>query len=75
MAQFSGNDRCDLLNNAGIPELSPYWNQDFQQQVKKLTKQDVRGELIQSGVALGGSKNIERSSDILSALMMKMVLL
>lgn len=61
----------DLLNNAGIPELSPYWNQDFQQQVKKLTKQDVRGELIQSGVALGGSKNIERSSDILSALMMQ----
>jgi ABC-type glycerol-3-phosphate transport system substrate-binding protein len=61
----------DLLNNAGIPELSAYWNQDFQQQVKKLTKQDVRGELIQSGVALGGSKNIERSSDILSALMMQ----
>ncbi len=61
----------DLLNNAGIPELSVYWNQDFQQQVKKLTKQDVRGELIQSGVALGGSKNIERSSDILSALMMQ----
>lgn len=61
----------DLLNNAGIPELSPYWNKDFQQQVKKLTKQDVRGELIQSGVALGGSKNVERSSDILSALMMQ----
>jgi ABC-type glycerol-3-phosphate transport system substrate-binding protein len=61
----------DLLNNAGIPELSVYWNKDFQQQVKKLTKQDVRGELIQSGVALGGSKNIERSSDILSALMMQ----
>ncbi len=61
----------DLLNNAGIPELSKYWNKDFQQQVKKLTKQDVRGELIQSGVALGGSKNIERSADILSALMMQ----
>ncbi len=61
----------DLLNNAGIPELSKYWNKDFQQQVKTLTKQDVRGELIQSGVGLGGSKNVERSADILSALMMQ----
>lgn len=61
----------DLLNNAGIPELSAYWNQSFQQQIKQLTKQDSRGELIQSGVALGGSKNIERSPDILSALMMQ----
>lgn len=61
----------DLLNNAGIPQLSGYWNKEFQQQVKQLTKQDNRGELIQSGVALGGSKNIERSSDIISALMMQ----
>lgn len=61
----------DLLNNAGIPELSQYWNQSFQQQIKQLTKQDSRGELIQSGVALGGSKNIERAPDILSALMMQ----
>lgn len=61
----------DLLNNAGIPQLSSYWNKDFQQQVKQLTKQDSRGDLIQSGVALGGSKNIERAPDILSALMMQ----
>ncbi len=61
----------DLLNNAGIPQLSSYWNKEFQQQVKQLTKQDTRGELIQSGVALGGAKNIERSADILSALMMQ----
>lgn len=61
----------DLLNNAGIPQLSSYWSKEFQQQVKQLTKQDTRGELIQSGVALGGAKNIERSADILSALMMQ----
>jgi len=61
----------DLLNNAGISEPPPYWNKDFQQAVKKLTKQDASGEIIQTGVALGGSKNIERYSDVLSALMMQ----
>ena len=61
----------DLLNNAGIAELPLYWNRDFQQDVKKLTKQDARGELIQSGVSLGGSSNVERSTDILAALMMQ----
>jgi len=61
----------DLLNNAGIAELPAFWNKDFQQAVKKLTKQDLKGDLIQSGVALGGSSNIERSSDIIAALMMQ----
>jgi multiple sugar transport system substrate-binding protein len=61
----------DLLNNAGITSPSTYWNRKFQQDVKKLTKQDVKGNIIQSGVALGGSDNIERFSDILSVLMMQ----
>lgn len=60
----------DLLNNAGIAEPPAYWNKEFQQAVKKLTKQDVKGQIIQSGVALGGS-NIDRFSDILSVLMMQ----
>ncbi len=61
----------DLLNNAGIAQLPAYWNTEFQQDVKKLTKQDLKGDLIQSGVALGGAANIDRSSDILAALMMQ----
>lgn len=61
----------DLLNNAGIAELPLFWNKDFQQAVKKLTKQDLKGDLIQSGVALGGSTNIERSTDVLAALMIQ----
>jgi multiple sugar transport system substrate-binding protein len=61
----------DLFNNAGITSPSAYWNTDFQQDVKKLTKQNNTGRIIQSGVALGGSDNIERSSDILSLLMMQ----
>ena len=61
----------DLFNNAGITTPPAYWNRDFQQNVKKLTKQNNKGEIVQSGVALGGSDNIERSTDILSALMMQ----
>jgi len=61
----------NLFNNAGITSPSAYWNREFQQDVKKLTKQDNTGQIIQSGVSLGGSDNIERSSDILSLLMMQ----
>ncbi|MFA6514079.1 MAG: sugar ABC transporter substrate-binding protein [Patescibacteria group bacterium] len=61
----------DLLNNAGISETPKYWNRDFLQAVKKLTKQDPKRGLIQSGIAMGGSSNIERYSDILAALMMQ----
>ena len=61
----------DLLNNAGIAEPPAYWNNEFQQDVKKMTKQNDKGEIIQSGAALGGAGNIERYSDILSVLMMQ----
>lgn len=61
----------DLLNNAGISEAPRYWNRDFLQTVKKLSKQDPKRGLIQSGLAMGGSENIERYFDILSLLMMQ----
>lgn len=61
----------DLLNNAGIASPPQYWNQEFQKNVKKLTKQNSKGNIVQSGVAMGGADNIERSSDILSVLMMQ----
>jgi multiple sugar transport system substrate-binding protein len=61
----------DLLNNAGIATIPKYWNSEFQQNVKKLTKHDNRYGIIQSGVSLGGSNNIDRYSDILSLLMMQ----
>ncbi|MBU4216580.1 extracellular solute-binding protein [Candidatus Parcubacteria bacterium] len=61
----------DLYNNAGITAPSAYWDAKFQSDVKKLNKQNAKGELIQSGAALGGSKNIDRSMDILAALMMQ----
>lgn len=61
----------DLLNNAGISEAPKYWNREFLQTVKKLSKQDPKRGLIQSGLAMGGSENIERYTDILSLLMMQ----
>lgn len=61
----------DLFNNAGIAEPPLFWNKIFQEYVKKLTKQNAKGQIIQSGVALGGSTNIERAVDILSVLMMQ----
>jgi ABC-type glycerol-3-phosphate transport system substrate-binding protein len=68
LAMFYNND---LLNNAGITKPPEYWNAEFQLDIKKLTKQNNKGEIIQSGVALGGSKNIERATDILAVLMMQ----
>ncbi len=61
----------DLFNSAGITEAPKYWNKEFQQDVKKLTKQDPKKGIIQSGIALGTATNIERYSDILSVLMMQ----
>lgn len=61
----------DLLNNAGIVNPPQYWDRKFQKTVKKLTKQDSKGKIIQSGVAMGGGDNIERATDILSVLMMQ----
>ncbi|MFH1745049.1 MAG: extracellular solute-binding protein [bacterium] len=61
----------NLFNNAGISTPPEYWDREFQQDVKKLTKQNNKGEIIQAGVAMGGGNNIDRSTDILSALMMQ----
>ena len=61
----------DLLNSAGITEVPRYWNEQFLSDVKKLTKQDKDGKIIQSGVALGTAENVERYSDILSLIMMQ----
>jgi len=61
----------DLFNNAGISQAPKYWNKEFLQTIKKLTKQDPKQGIIQSGISLGGSSNIERHSDILSILMMQ----
>ena len=62
----------DLMNNAGIAELSDYWGSDkFKKDLKKMTKQDEQGNILQSGMAMGTGANIDRAHDILAALMMQ----
>ncbi|OGY41448.1 MAG: hypothetical protein A2Y82_00850 [Candidatus Buchananbacteria bacterium RBG_13_36_9] len=60
----------DLLNNAGIINPPKTWDQ-FSEQVFKLTKTDIRGEIIQSGAAIGTADNVSRYFDILSLLMLQ----
>lgn len=60
----------DILNANGIPEPPRTWT-EFQQQVKKITKIDKQGNILQAGAALGTAYNVERASDILSLLMMQ----
>ena len=61
-----------LLNVAGIPLPPENW-QDFQADVRKLTKRDIHDptKILQSGAAIGMGSNVERSTDILVALMMQ----
>ena len=61
----------DLFNNEGIVNPPAYWDKNFQDTVKKLTKRDVQGKIVQAGAALGGGNNVERSVDILAALMLQ----
>ncbi len=60
----------DLLNTAGIIEPPATWTQ-FHEAVKALTSIGPNDAIIQSGAAIGTSRNTERSFDILSALMMQ----
>lgn len=61
----------DLFNRAGIVDVPKYWNREFQETVRNLTRQDANQNIIQAGVAMGSAYNIERSTDILSLLMMQ----
>lgn len=60
----------DILNANGVPEAPRTWN-EFLEQVKKITKIDKDGKILQSAAAIGTGYNIERSSDILSLIMMQ----
>ncbi len=60
----------DILNASGIPEPARTWT-EFQEHIKKITKIDQQGNIIQAGAALGTAKNVERAPDILSLLMMQ----
>lgn len=60
----------DLLDRAEIPEQPKTWN-EFMTAVKAATRFNEKGDIVQSGVAMGTAKNIPYSFDILSLLMMQ----
>lgn len=60
----------DILNNAGIPLPARSWT-EFHDHVKAIVRLDSQGNILLAGAALGTSDNVERSSDILSLLMMQ----
>lgn len=60
----------DLLNSAGIVAPPRTWA-EFNSAVEKLTRRDDKNNILQSGAALGTAKNVNRSIDILMALMLQ----
>lgn len=58
----------NLLDLAGVPEAPKTWD-EFVLAVKKTTKFNASGDIVQSGTALGTGKNIDASFDIISMFM------
>ena len=60
----------DMFNTAGITRPPRDWK-EFNEDVILLTKFDSDGNIVQAGAAIGTARNINRSTDILSALMIQ----
>jgi len=60
----------DIFNSAGITLPPKNW-EEFNDIVERLTRLDASGNIVQAGAAMGTSVNINRSTDVLSALMLQ----
>lgn len=60
----------DLLNAAGIPTPPGEWG-PFVEQVKRLTRIDAQGKLLQAAAGIGTARNIDRAVDLVSVLMIQ----
>lgn len=60
----------DMLNAAGIATPPESWDQ-FQAQVKRLTRYAEDGGIVRAGAGFGLGSNVERATDIASLLMMQ----
>ena len=57
----------DLLDRSGIAQLPTTWT-EFQAAVRKITKYDSKGKIIQAGTALGTGNNVSGVDDVLAIL-------
>ncbi|MBX4199867.1 extracellular solute-binding protein [Candidatus Parcubacteria bacterium] len=60
----------DMLDSAAIAQPIKYWDEIYSY-ISKLTKKDNAGNIAQATLALGETKNIPHSKDILSLLMLQ----
>ena len=60
----------DLFNSAGITRPPQTWD-EVNSDVQLLTKLDSKGNITQSGFALGTARNINRSTDVLMDMMLQ----
>ena len=60
----------DLFNSAGITMPPENWD-EFNDVVERLTNLDASGNIAQAGAAIGTSRNINRSTDVLMVLMLQ----
>lgn len=60
----------DIFNTKGIPQPPATWD-DFLEDVEKITVKDERGDVKLAGGIIGTAENINRSTDILSLLMIQ----
>lgn len=60
----------DIFNTVGIVKPPSTWD-EFNDDVKKLSIFDNRGNIVRSGAAIGTAKNVNRSTDILTLLMLQ----
>lgn len=61
----------DLMNAAGIAQPPATW-EEVLSAVRRMNRIDQNGNIVQSGIALGTAYNINRSTDILAAMMMQL---
>jgi multiple sugar transport system substrate-binding protein len=60
----------DILSSAGIAKPISYWDELYSSTLV-LTKRDAAGNIVQSAIALGETRNMNRSKDILSLLFLQ----
>jgi len=60
----------DILDRSGVAIPPTTWS-ELLEVVKKVTKFDALGNIVQSGIAIGTGKNINNSPDIISALFLQ----